>query len=173
MPIEIQLKAFSQHGFIDLPDPALPRGAGIRHRYINPTERRDYLRERLPDRYRVGDITAQPERRAADLFCFCQSGSLVDIQQRDFSAGCGERLCCREPNCAGGAGDSGYLSSQRQFLGAAQLRLLKRPVFHIEQIGLGQRLKAAYRFGVCDGGNRSLGEIGSDLRILFASSEPE
>ncbi len=62
---------------------------------------------------------------------------------------------------------------QRQFPGAAQLRLFQRPVFDIEQIGLRQRLEAADRLGIGDGGNRGLGKVGGDLRVLLAATEAE
>ena len=73
---------------------------------------------------------------------------LVDIEQRDFGAGRGERLCGGRTDRAGSAGDDGDLSGQRQLFGAAELGLLERPVFDIEQIGLRQRLEAADGFRI-------------------------
>ena len=79
----------------------------------------------------------------------------------------------RKSDRTGGAGDDGDLARQRQLLGAAELGLLERPVFDVEQIGLRQRLEAADGFGVGDGRNRGLGEVGGDLRVLLAAAEPE
>ena len=114
-----------------------------------------------------------PSARAADRFGFCLRGSLIDIEQCDLGAGCRERFCRRKADGAGGAGDDGDLARQRQLPGTAQFRLLQRPVFDIEQIGLRQRLEAADRLGIRDGGNRSLREIGGDFRVLLAASKAE
>ena len=66
-----------------------------------------------------------------------------------------------------GAGEAGR--RQRQLPGATQLRLLQRPVLDVEQIGLRQRLEAADRFRIGDGGDRSLGEV--DEAVLRDSFE--
>ena len=46
--VEIQLEALAQHRLVDLADPALPGGAGIRHRDIDAAERGGDLREGIP-----------------------------------------------------------------------------------------------------------------------------
>ena len=121
----------------------------------------------------IGDVAAQSQRRAADRLCLCLRGGLVDIEQRHFGAGRGERLGGGRTDGAGGAGDRRDLAGQRQLLGAAELGLLQRPVFDVEQIGLRQRLEAADRLGVGDGFDRGLGEVGGDPRVLLAAAESE
>ena len=173
MAVEIQFETLAQHRLVDLADPALPGGAGIRHRDVDPAEGGGDLRERIPHRCGVGDVASEPKRGAADRPGFGLRGGLVDIQQRHFGAGRRERFRGRKSDRTRSTGDDGDLSRQRQLLCAAELRLLERPVFDIEQIGLRQRLEAADGFRIGDGGNRGFGEIGGDVRVLLAAAEPE
>ena len=131
------------------------------------------MRECIAHRCGVGDVAFEPERGAADRLGFCLCGGLVDIEQRYFGAGRRERFCRCKSDGARRAGDGDDLPRQRQLPGAAQFRLLQRPVFDIEQIGLRQRLEAADGFRIGDGGNRGFGEVGGDARILLAAAEPE
>ena len=131
------------------------------------------MREGIAHRCGVGDVAFESKRGAADRLGLCLRGGLVDIEQRHFGAGRRERLCRCKADGARGAGDGDNLPRQRQLLGAAELRLLERPVFDVEQIGLRQRLEAADGLRIGDGGNRGLGEVGGDARVLLAAAEPE
>ena len=70
-------------------------------------------------------------------------------------------------------GDRRDLAGERQLLGAAELRLLERPVLAVEHVGFGDRLEAPNGLGIGDGRNGGLGEIGGDRRILARAAEPE
>jgi len=49
---------------------------------------------------------------------------------------------------------------ERLFGCGAELCLFERPVFHVEQVGVVERLIAPGRFGIGDGLDRSLGQVG-------------
>ncbi len=55
----------------------------------------------------------------------------------------------------------------------AELGLLQRPVFDVEEIGLADRLEPSHRFGVGDGLDCGFGNIGGGSSILGATPEPE
>ena len=121
---------------------------------------------------RVGDVAGDADR-AADRPGLFLRGRLVDVEQRDFGAGCGERLRGRGADGAARAGHRHDLSGERLFGRAAELGLLERPVFHVEQMRVVERLVAPGRFGIRDGLDRGLGEVGGDARVLLRTAEPE
>ena len=65
------------------------------------------------------------------------------------------------------------LSGQRLFRFLAELGLFERPIFHVERLGLADRLEAADRFRTRDGLDRALGEVRRDACVLLAAAQPE
>ena len=92
----------------------------------------------------AASVTSQRTASAAPpiALAFAGRAGLVDIEQRDLGAGGGEGLGGGGADGAGGAGDRRDLAGERQFLGGAELRLLERPVFHVEHVGFGDRLRS-------------------------------
>ena len=111
------------------------------------------------------------DRDPADRLGFLFRSALVHVEQRDLRACSGERFCGRGSDAAGCPGHRDDLAGERQRLRGAELCLLQRPVFHVEQVGLGQRLEAADRFRVRNRFDRGLGEIGSDPRVFAGAAK--
>ena len=117
---------------------ALQRGAGIRDNNVDTTEMLGRTVKGRADRGGIGDIASQAERRAVEPGGGLFRGGAVEIGEHGLGAGCTHRRGGREPDRAGAAGHQRDLAGQRLFLGAAELCLFERPVFHREQFGLGQ-----------------------------------
>ena len=98
--VEIQFKTLAQHRLVDLADPALPGGTGIRYRDVDPAESGGHLREGIPHRCGVGDVASQSKRSTADRLGFCLCSGLVDIEQRHFGTRCRERFGGRKSDRA-------------------------------------------------------------------------
>ena len=95
----------------------------------------------------------------------------IEVEQRDFRAGRGERLRGRGADGARGAGDDGNLAGQRRLLADAELGLLQRPIFDVEHVGLGDRLEAADAFRAGDDSDPFLGDVGGNDRVAFGAAQ--
>ena len=100
-------------------------------------------------------------------------GGEIDVEQRHLGAGRCERPRGRGADGAAAAGDDGDLAGERQVFDRAELGLLERPVFHVEHVGLGDRLEAADRFGVGDDVDGAFRHVGGDARVLERAPEAE
>ena len=170
---EIQLEAAAQHGLIHLSDAALQGRAGIRDDDIDPAKPFGRAIEGGTYRGRIGHIAGEAERRATEPGRGARGGLGVEVEQHDFGAGRAHSLRRRETDRAGAAGDQRDLAEKRFFFGQAELRLLQRPVFHLEQFGLGQRLEPADRLRACDGLDPALGDVGRYRGIRRAAADTE
>ena len=122
----------------------------------------------------AASVTSQAMPIAPPIaLAFSFAAALVHVEQRDFGARRGECLRGRGADRAARAGHRHDLSGERLFGRAAELGLLERPVFHVEQMRVVERLVAPGRFGIRDGLDRGLGEIGGDARVLLRAAEPE
>ena len=168
---EIQLEAVAQDLRIDLADPALPRRAGIRDDDIDAAEPLGDPVEGLAHRVGIGHVGGDAD--PAELLRGLLDPGTGAVDQRDLGPGAFQRPRRREADRAGAAGDQRDLAGERLFDRAAELGLFERPVFHLEQFGLGQRLEPADRFGVGHGRDPAFGEIGGDRGVLGAAPETE
>ena len=168
---EIELEAPPQHRFVNRADLPLPGRAGVGDQYIHAAEGLGDTVERSLDRGAVGYIAGQTH--AADRLGGLRRSLAIEVQYGNFRAIVLERLGRRRADRAGPAGHHGDLAGQRFFFRRAQLGLLQRPIFHVEQIGLGQRLEPADRLGVGDRRHGVLGDVRGDRRVLLASSQTE
>ena len=69
---------------------------------------------------------------------------------------------------AAAAGDGDDLAGKTLLDAAAELGLFERPVFHVEMLGLADRLESADALGVQHGSIQALRDIGGDARLLRA-----
>ena len=97
----------------------------------------------------------------------------IEIDDHDMRAFVGKQLCRRSTDGAGAAGDQHDLAGQRLRLVGGELRLLQRPVFQLEEIGLGKRPERADGFGAAHRLDPHLADIGSDLRVLQRAAMAE
>src|SRR5258708_12764481 len=58
--IKIQLKTLAQHRLVDLADPTLPGGAGIRHRDVDPAKSATAFPQSILDRSAAVDAPSKP-----------------------------------------------------------------------------------------------------------------
>ena len=148
MAEEIELEALPQHRLVDLADPALPGGAGVRHHDVDPAEGARHRAN--ASRTEAASVTSQPSPSAAPPIALASACAAASSRSSTATSAPSAAKACAvaAPIAPARAGDDHDLARQRRFPGAAQLGLLQRPVFHVEQIGLGQRLEAADRLGV-------------------------
>ena len=173
MAVEVQFEALPQHLFVDLADPSLPGGAGVRHHDVDAAEGRDHPSEGVAHASAIGDVAFHRQGGCADGVGRVRRGALVAVKQRHLGARRHECLGGRPPDRAAAAGDDGDLASERLFRRAAELGLFQRPIFHVEHLRLRDRLEAADRLGIGDDLGRALREIGGDLGVLLRTSKAE
>ena len=171
--VEIHLEALAQHRFVHFADPALPSNARVRHDDVDSAECFGHLVESFAHGSHIRHVTGDRGGVAADRCGPLLCRALVDVEERDFGTCGGERLGRRRPNGAGGAGDDGNLTGERQLPRGTELCLFERPVFHIEHVGFGNRFEAADRFGIGDRFDRAHREIGRHPGVLLGSPEAE
>ena len=102
-----------------------------------------------------------------------RGGGKIDIEERDFGARGGERLCRGGADGAGGAGDADDLPGERRLYPRTELLLFERPILAVEHVGLGDRLEAADRFGVGDDCDPFLGDVSGDHGVALRPTKPE
>ena len=102
-----------------------------------------------------------------------RGGGKIDVEERDFGARRGERLCRGGADGAGGAGDGDDLSGERRLTSRAELFLFERPILAIEHVGLGDRLEAADGFGIADGFDPGLGDVSRDHGVALRPTKSE
>src|SRR6185437_7594672 len=121
----------------------------------------------------VGDIAGERQRAATERGRDPLGGGAVAVEEDE-----GGAVPRKEPRRRGadrpaGAGDERHLPGERLRLALAELRLLKGPVFDIEEVRFRDRLEAADRLGGGHRLDRALGEVGGDRRVLGAAAEAE
>ena len=112
-----------------------------------------------------------PSRRS--VFAWARAAFSSTSSSAHLGAGGGEGARRRRADHAAGSGDHRDLAGQRLFRLLAELRLLERPVLHVEHVGFVDQLEAAERLRIGDGLDRRFGEVGGDARVLLAAPEPD
>ena len=169
---EIQLEALAQHRVVDLADPALPGGAGVRDDDVDAAETLGDPVERAraprPDRSRRHAIA---ERRPSFFAAACsapaRSSSTISAPAPRIARAVAKPIVPAPPVTSATWPASGFSTAP------AELCLLQRPVFDVEHFGLAHRLEPADRLGVGHGLDPGFGDIGGDRGVLGAAPEPE
>ena len=89
--------------------------------------------ERPAYRQRIRHVAFNPQRRSAKpLGCSLRA---LDIEQHDLGPGSAHRPGRGKADRSGAAGHDRDLTGERLLAGLAELRLLQRPVFDLEEVG--------------------------------------
>src|SRR5476651_817647 len=156
---EVELEALAQGRLVDLADLALPRRTRVRYDDVDTAIGRRGLVEGGADLGGIGDVACHGE--AFDL-------GDVAIDDHDLRTFFGEGRSGGGADARGTAGHDDDAARQRLLGRGAELGLLERPVFDVENVRLGDALVAGGPVGSGDLRDRGLGEVGSDLGVLRA-----
>ena len=167
---KIKIETAAQGGAVHLPDSTLHRVAGVGDENVHPAVGAHRVVERVRHRLVIGQIHRTPGD--ARLARFLQGrrrsveGLAVQVHQINVGALLGEQLRGGAADARRRAGDVGHLPLKNWRLGFPQFRLLQRPVFHVEQVGVAQRLVSADVERALDDFEGVLVEIGRYFRFL-------
>src|SRR5207247_7979455 len=96
----------------------------------------------------------------------------AEAEQRRLSAGPATHQRGGKAHPPGPAGDDHNLAEERLLLDLAELCLLERPIFDIEEIGLAHRFEAADRLRFGHRLDRGLRDVGGDRASLAVRPSP-
>ena len=168
---EIQLETFPQRRVVDVANPALPGGTGIRNHDVHTTVRGNDGIESRGNRSPVGHVA--PDAESIERFGGKLRAGRVEIKKNHLGATRAKGRGGGKPDRPGTAGNDDDLPLQRLRLPARELCLLERPIFDLELVALGNALEAPAFFRVRNHRNRGFRNVGGNARIFCGRPDAE